>query len=60
MFCFRCVGNGRWAWVIEKPETDLQRRFCTQLLQRLLRLSYWENVHQVSECACPCKAVTGR
>lgn len=42
----------RWAWVLERPASDPQRHFCTQLLQRLLRLSYWENVHQVGACNC--------
>ncbi|GAX72593.1 hypothetical protein CEUSTIGMA_g49.t1 [Chlamydomonas eustigma] len=37
----------RWSWVSELPPEAAQRQFCTQLLGRLVRLSYWQRIQQV-------------
>eukprot|EP00798_Chlamydomonas_sp_ICE-L_P025486 gene25486-11144_t len=37
----------RWAWVVAEPACNPQRQFCSELLARLIRLSYWERVHQL-------------
>lgn len=37
----------RWSHVLEAPETDYQRRFCVDVIARMVRLSYWDRVNEV-------------
>jgi nuclear cap-binding protein subunit 1 len=37
----------RWSHVLEAPESDYQRRFCVDVICRMMRLSYWDRVNQV-------------
>lgn len=35
--------------MVDQPPSDPQRQFCEELVQRLLRLSYWDRIHQASK-----------
>jgi len=35
----------KWAHVLEAPASDAQKRFCVEVIERMVRLSYWESVH---------------
>ena len=37
----------KWAHVLQAPAYDGQRRFCTAVMNRLVRLSYWDRVQAV-------------
>ncbi|PSC75984.1 nuclear cap-binding subunit 1 [Micractinium conductrix] len=37
----------KWAHVLHAPAFDGQRRFCVAVLNRLVRLSYWERIQSV-------------
>jgi nuclear cap-binding protein subunit 1 len=37
----------KWAHVLEAPAYDGQRRFCVAVMNRLVRLSYWDRVQSV-------------
>ena len=34
----------RWAHVLEAPDTDVQKRFCRDVMARMVRLSYYDRV----------------
>lgn len=35
----------RWSHVLDVPASDYQRRFCTDVIMRMVRLSYWDRVN---------------
>ena len=37
----------KWAHVLEAPSYDGQQRFCVAVMNRMVRLSYWDRVHAV-------------
>lgn len=37
----------KWVHVLEAPLYDGQRRFCMEVIERMIRLSYWERIHDV-------------
>jgi len=37
----------KWLHVLEAPKYDGQRRFCIEVIERMIRLSYWERIHDV-------------
>lgn len=37
----------RWSHVLDMPESDYQRRFCADVIMRMIRLSYWDRVNDV-------------
>lgn len=37
----------RWEHVLQAPAYDGQRRFCVAVMNRMVRLSYWDRVHAV-------------
>ena len=37
----------RWAHILEAPDTDLQKRFCRDVLSKMVRLSYYDRVFEV-------------
>jgi len=37
----------RWAHVLEAPDPDLQKRFCRDVMARMVRLSYYDRVIEV-------------
>lgn len=37
----------KWMHVLEAPQYDGQRRFCIEVIERMIRLSYWERIHDV-------------
>ncbi|KAL6777050.1 CBP80 [Auxenochlorella protothecoides x Auxenochlorella symbiontica] len=46
--CFEYVWPwSKWEHVLTKPEHDGQRQFCGLVLDKLVRLSYWERIHSV-------------
>ena len=37
----------RWEHVLDAPPYDGQRRFCIAVMNRIVRLSYWEKMHSI-------------
>lgn len=37
----------KWLHVLEAPNYDGQRRFCIEVIERMIRLSYWDRIHDV-------------
>lgn len=37
----------KWSHVLDAPKYDCQRRFCADVIARMIRLSYWDRIHDV-------------